>query len=359
MDILIDGVIGRDVKSKTIKNQLSRNPNEKATVRISSRGGDFMEAISIFNALKEHAGGVEGVIEGPCFSAAAVISMACDTLKMKNNTLLMFHNVKVVGKALDINELEAVKESLTKHQEILVNTLASKMQKSKEEIENFLSQEKLLRPMEAKLHGLVDEVIEVNRGRMSIFNFFDRKEDAPKEVLEYVNEFNKRSDSMALRDVVNTLEISIENLDDKTEDSVIEEAIVNSFQSLTARISELEEAAKDKKDNDDDLVVNVTGTMINVVQEYRETKIDNLVSKGKLTPAAAKVFKAKHCSEEVAKASYIDEGVKNSFDAAIEVIEANDAVINFGGKTGVQPVPKESGDSEVLSRLMEKKFATS
>lgn len=355
-EILIDGVIGRQVNSKRIREELSKFKNERVIVRISSRGGDFMEGISIFNALTEHKAGVDGIIEGPCFSAAAVIALACNTLRMKENTLLMFHPVKLRGEMLGLENIDKIKEDLQSHQEILVETLSTKMQISKEAVENFISQEKFLKPQEALFRRLIDEIIPVKRGRMNLVNFFESESEAPSEVLAYVNEFNRRSKSMSLHDVVAELNLSIENLSEDTEDSVLQEAIVNSFNSLNTRISELEKELDKKEEKKSDPEPIVTGTMVNMVQEYRGTKIDNFVSQGKLTPAAAQKIKAKHCSEQAARDCYLNEDAKSAFDSVVEAIEANDNVVNLGGKSGVQMIPKGSEDQNLLASLMEKRF---
>ena len=174
IEIVIDGRIGRNVNSKRIKAELAKANGQRVRVRISSEGGDVMEGISIFNALEEHANkfGVEGVIEGPCYSMGAVISAACSSLQMKENTLLMFHNVKASGSGIDVDNIDGIKERLVQQQELLVKTLATRMGKTQSEVSNFLSNEKFLTPNEALSLGLIDGIIPVRRGRMSLLNLF-------------------------------------------------------------------------------------------------------------------------------------------------------------------------------------------
>jgi len=342
MEIIIDGVIGRNVNSGRIRKDIERVGNGPATVRFSSKGGDLMEGLTIFNILEEHANqfGLNGVIDGPCFSMGAVLSTACNRLSMKENTLLMFHNVQMKGAGVDVTNIDQFRDALQRNQDSLVKTLSRRMSRTEDQVRNFLAQERFLTAQEALQLGLIDEIIPVQRGRMSLVNLFEGN-TAPDHIVEYVNQFNTRSESMALRELVSKMKIEVTNLSDDTEDSVIEDAVMVEFTNMSQRIATLEkdlEAEKKKKaptkdPNKPEPVI--TAGMVSMAQNYRNTAIDALVGT-KLTAAAAVEFKNQYASEEAAREALLSETGDTEFTNMIEILKKNDDVMTTGEKSGAQ-----------------------
>lgn len=75
-------------------------------VNINSPGGDFFEGATIYNLLTEHKGHVTVNISGLAASAASVIAMAGDTIRISQVGFLMIHNAwgMVVGNRHDMNQ---------------------------------------------------------------------------------------------------------------------------------------------------------------------------------------------------------------------------------------------------------------
>lgn len=62
------------------------------TLNVNSPGGDMFEGLAIYNRLREHQGEVTVNVVGTAASAASIIAMAADILKMGKASFLMIHN---------------------------------------------------------------------------------------------------------------------------------------------------------------------------------------------------------------------------------------------------------------------------
>lgn len=106
-------VIGEDpwsgggVTVKRIDAALRSIGNRDVTVNINSPGGDVFEGIAIYNRLREHPGKVNVKVLGLAASAASIIAMAGDTIKIGASSFIMIHNawVLAVGNRHDMREV--------------------------------------------------------------------------------------------------------------------------------------------------------------------------------------------------------------------------------------------------------------
>lgn len=110
--------------AKSFLDELSKLPEAVKTLRlhINSPGGDVFSAVAIANTLRDQRASksrtVDVLIEGLAASAASVIAMAGDTVRMADNALFMIHNPWswVVGEAKDMrqsaDELDTVRDTL-------------------------------------------------------------------------------------------------------------------------------------------------------------------------------------------------------------------------------------------------------
>ncbi len=107
MDILIHDEIGQwGVSARNVLSQLAAIDKEQIDVSIHSPGGDMFDGLAIYNALKAHPAKVVVTVEGLAASAASIIAMAADEIRMPSNAYLMIHNPwgYVVGDANDMGE---------------------------------------------------------------------------------------------------------------------------------------------------------------------------------------------------------------------------------------------------------------
>lgn len=77
------------------------------TVAINSPGGDMFEGIAMYSMLREHAGDVTIKVMGLAASAASVIAMAGDEVKIARPAFLMIHNcwLMAIGNRHDLRDI--------------------------------------------------------------------------------------------------------------------------------------------------------------------------------------------------------------------------------------------------------------
>lgn len=82
------------------------------TVAINSPGGDMFEGLAMYSMLREHDGDVEVKVMGLAASAASILAMGGDTVRISRAGFFMVHNcwVAAVGNRHDLREVAAALE---------------------------------------------------------------------------------------------------------------------------------------------------------------------------------------------------------------------------------------------------------
>ena len=83
---------GEGVTSKRIAGALRAIGERDIVVNINSPGGDMFEGVAIYNMLRQHQGRVTVNILGIAASAASIIAMAGDEIRIGRPSFLMIHN---------------------------------------------------------------------------------------------------------------------------------------------------------------------------------------------------------------------------------------------------------------------------
>lgn len=130
------------------------------TVRINSIGGDIFAAQAIYTQLKSHKAKVIAIVDGIAASAASVVAMAGDVVKMPNNALMMIHNpaMGMLG-YFTADEMKKYAKQLEVVKEGIVNAYAAKTGLDTEIISRMMDKETWMTGKEAKELGFVDEVL--------------------------------------------------------------------------------------------------------------------------------------------------------------------------------------------------------
>lgn len=110
--ISIYDVIGEDpwtgggFTAKRMSAALRAIGKNEVTVNINSPGGDMFEGIAIYNLLREHKAKVTINVMGWAASAASIIAMAGDEIRMGLGTFMMVHNAWgiVIGNRHDMRD---------------------------------------------------------------------------------------------------------------------------------------------------------------------------------------------------------------------------------------------------------------
>jgi ATP-dependent protease ClpP protease subunit len=157
---------------------------DEITVRINSGGGDVFAAVAIFTRLKEHPANVTVIIDGWAASAATIIAMAGDTVKIPAAASFMIHNpsLGLLGyygsRDLQafVNELEVCKSCIT-------NAYLTKSGKTKDEIAELMDAETWYTGEQAVDEGFCDEVLFTEDGGKPEITDATRHERMPKALL--------------------------------------------------------------------------------------------------------------------------------------------------------------------------------
>lgn len=128
-------------------------------LRVHSPGGDVFEGTAIYNLLKHHPARVDGYVDGLAASMATVILMACDTVYIPENGLMMVHKPWGITGG-DADDMRRYVELLDKIEDTMVMAYAAKTGKSADEIKALLKEETWMTGREAIEAGFADQLTE-------------------------------------------------------------------------------------------------------------------------------------------------------------------------------------------------------
>jgi ATP-dependent Clp protease protease subunit len=131
-------------------------------VQINSPGGDVFEGIAIYNLLRKHKGRVSVEVIGLAASAASIIAMAGDEIRMDLGSFLMVHNAWgiVMGNQHDLSDAAALLKSID---DALVDIYEARTGEKRAEIEKLMDRETWLSPKEAVDRGFADKIDDTTR----------------------------------------------------------------------------------------------------------------------------------------------------------------------------------------------------
>lgn len=185
------------INHQTVKAQLDEANGSDITLNISSLGGDVNHAFAIYNLLKSHSGRVVANIYGDAASAATIIALGADEVRMAENVFFMIHNVwtMAVGNA---NEMREQAELMDKFDNQIKNVYKKKTGLNRNKITSLMNNETWMTAQEAKEYGFVDVVTQseeiLNRNEAKIFNSLNK--NVAKELINKIN--NKKSTEMEI-----------------------------------------------------------------------------------------------------------------------------------------------------------------
>jgi ATP-dependent Clp protease protease subunit len=166
-DVLIYDQIGQSyfedgLTAKAFAEQLREHKNVKTiNVRINSPGGNVFDATAIYNTLRNHGAKIISHVEGAALSAASLVAMAGDEIRMAANGYMMIHDPSgaVRGKSTDMRKQA---DMLDRVKATLVDTYASRTKHPKDEIARMMSEETWLGAEDAKAKGFADTIAEAS-----------------------------------------------------------------------------------------------------------------------------------------------------------------------------------------------------
>ncbi|MGP1675898.1 MAG: head maturation protease, ClpP-related [Burkholderiales bacterium] len=144
--------------AKMVKDQLKVLAGDPVLVTINSPGGDAFEGIAIYNLLREYSGKVTVNVIGMAASAASIIAMAGDTVKMGEAAFLMIHSAwgVVMGNENDMREMADVLDAIDQS---VAGVYASRSGLPKADIIALMKKETWMTAQQAVDQGFADVAI--------------------------------------------------------------------------------------------------------------------------------------------------------------------------------------------------------
>lgn len=129
-------------------------------IKINSLGGDAYTGIAIHNALKALKGTKNVIVDGIAASAASVIAMAGDTIKMYPGSLMMIHGVSAyLFDYFNVGELKKAIRSMDAVERALASIYSAKTEIDEVTIRGMMERETWMTGAEAVAKSFADEVL--------------------------------------------------------------------------------------------------------------------------------------------------------------------------------------------------------
>ena len=169
-EVLIYGDIGEDfwgegVSAQAFVDQLRELEAQSIHVRINSGGGLVWDGFAIYQALVNHRARVRVSIDSVAASAASLIAMAGDEIRMAATSLMMMHEPQ--GFAFgDAEVMRKQADLLDDIGGLFAEAYAARSGESEEKVREWMSAETWFTASEAVDAGFADEVFGRKRQRM-------------------------------------------------------------------------------------------------------------------------------------------------------------------------------------------------
>lgn len=151
-----------DITPKKFRDDLNKyGAGGPITIRMNSYGGDVVAASLINTFIRDYPGRVTVQIDGVAASAATVVAVAGDVVKMQETAYFMIHDPLVLFflAALNIEELDRLSASLKAVKEGIVNAYETKTGLSRPRLSKLMTEETWMDARKAVDLGFVDEII--------------------------------------------------------------------------------------------------------------------------------------------------------------------------------------------------------
>ena len=149
---------GQGVTAKRISAALRSIGQRDLTVQINSPGGNFFEGVAIYNLLRNHRAKVAVDVIGIAASAASIIAMAGDEIKMGHGSSLMIHNSEVVAMG-NRHDFADISSRLASIDTVMAQFYANRTGIPLAEIAALMDQETYFGPGEAVERGFADGLL--------------------------------------------------------------------------------------------------------------------------------------------------------------------------------------------------------
>lgn len=229
---------------------------DEICVRINSGGGDVFAANAIYARLKDHKAHITVKIDGWAASAATIIAMAGDVIKIPANGVFMIHNPQMdVHGYYEAEDFVKLSEELAVIKQSIINAYCLKTGKDESEISALMDKETWLDGEQAVDNGFCDELMfadvqtKVENSSRIVVNsmIFDLTEysNIPKSLLNCRKKRESSENGDFTNIKTNTEKGGLEEMEIKTVDE-----LKAAYPELTAQIATNAIAAERKRIQD-------------------------------------------------------------------------------------------------------------
>lgn len=150
-----DSWYGEGVTAKRINAALRSIGGADVTVNINSPGGDLFEGLAIYSLLKEYPGRVTVNVLALAASAASIIAMAGDEIRISKAGFIMIHNTQtcVCG---DRNHLASIVDWLVPFDDAMAGIYEDRTAEDRDDIKGMMDAETWLSADSAVKSGFAD-----------------------------------------------------------------------------------------------------------------------------------------------------------------------------------------------------------
>lgn len=143
-----------------VKNVIAEltDESEELKVIINSPGGDVQAGQEIYSILKDIKNPVTINVQSIAASAASMIAMAGDTVKMSPVALLMIHNASTCTSG-DYRDMQHTADVLQTVNTAIMQAYIAKTGKTEDELREMMDKETWLTANQCIEHGFADEII--------------------------------------------------------------------------------------------------------------------------------------------------------------------------------------------------------
>ena len=191
--LTLSGVVAKDsifdhdgdlINMKAISDSLESIGNRKLLIKLNSYGGDAFEGIEIYNYLKSLKNKVVVEVTSIAASAASIIAMGADEIRMSNGSQLMIHEASTFAVGTK-SEMQKTLNALKSMDNSIVDIYHEKTGLDKTEILQLMEEETWFTSEEAVKYKFADNVI-TTKGGDSVGKH--TKNDIAKRIVAMLNE---------------------------------------------------------------------------------------------------------------------------------------------------------------------------
>lgn len=189
-----------DITPKMFKDDLYRHGNNgPITIRINSYGGDVVAAHTMHMIIRDYPGKVTTQIDAVAASAATMVAIAGDVVKISNIGYFMIHDPSYVFflAQLNIEEMTRLANSLQAVKEGIVNAYEAKSGLSRARISKLMTDETWMDAQRALDLGFVDEIVQKQEKvfdipeNAAVVNMVRNYANVPPQVMEAIESMRK------------------------------------------------------------------------------------------------------------------------------------------------------------------------